>query len=65
VRGDRAFWGATLCGAAEALRRVGILGSARVSRAGETVPVSRTFLRRLFRRDAETNTRDACATPRN
>jgi error-prone DNA polymerase len=38
-----------------------LLGSARVSRAGESVPLSRTF-ERLFRRDAETNTRDACAT---
>jgi len=48
------------------------LGSARVSRAGESVPLSRTFLdarllasaamtKRLFRRDAETSTRDACA----
>jgi excinuclease ABC subunit A len=44
------------------------LGSARVSRAGEGVPPSRTSSGRdaqksLFRRDAETNTRDACATP--
>jgi hypothetical protein len=49
------------------------LGSARVSRGGESVPLSRTFLgaalpasgrliKRLFRRDAETSTRDACAT---
>jgi hypothetical protein len=49
------------------------LGSARVSRAGESAPLSRTFRRaalrasgnpveRLFRRDTETNTRDACAT---
>jgi error-prone DNA polymerase len=38
-----------------------LLGSARVSRAGESVPLSRTF-KRLFRRDAETSTRDACAT---
>ncbi|PYJ88871.1 MAG: excinuclease ABC subunit A, partial [Verrucomicrobia bacterium] len=48
------------------------LGSARVSRAGERVPRSRTsstvaknselyFKESLFRRDAETNTRDACA----
>ena len=44
-------------------------GSARVPRVGESVPVSRTFQsmsssrkERLFRRDAETNTRDACAT---
>ena len=48
-------------------------GSARVSRAGESVPLSRTFrsaalrtsgtpAERLFRRDTETNTRDACAT---
>lgn len=50
-----------------------VQGSARVSRAGENVPLSRTFpntppsprrnlMERLFRRDAETNTRDACAT---
>jgi error-prone DNA polymerase len=50
----------------------GTLGSARVSRAGERVPRSRTFFRpdnqskshfeaSWFRRDAETNTRDACA----
>src|SRR5207248_3447205 len=38
-----------------------IPGSARVSR-GESVPLSRTFRGRLFRRDAETKTRDACAT---
>jgi error-prone DNA polymerase len=49
-----------------------LLGSVRVSRAGERVPRSRTsllphsppesdFKQRLFRRDAETNTRDACA----
>jgi len=50
-------------------------GSARVSRAGDCVlamanfscdlfPASANELskRRLFRRDAETNTRDACAT---
>src|SRR5438552_11271716 len=37
------------------------LGSARVSRAGDRVSRSRTF-ERLFRRDAETSTRDACAT---
>jgi hypothetical protein len=48
------------------------LGSARVSRAAESVPLSRTFpnpllrmneavRKRLFRRDAKTNTRDACA----
>ena len=36
-------------------------GSARVSRVGESVPLSRT-LKRSFRRDAETNTGDACAT---
>ena len=47
-------------------------GSARVSRAGERVPRSRTsplpyrtsesdFEQSVFRRDAETNTRDACA----
>jgi serine/threonine protein kinase len=51
------------------------LGSARVSRAGERVPRSRTsllshrpsesdFVESLFRRDAETNTRDAYA-PQN
>src|SRR5436309_1756512 len=38
-----------------------LLGSARVSRVGESVPLSRS-LKRSFRRDAETNTRDACAT---
>src|SRR5436309_7445680 len=38
-----------------------LLGSARVSRVGESVPFSRS-LKRSFRRDAETNTRDACAT---
>src|SRR6202040_3211059 len=43
------------------------LGSARVSRAGDGVPPSRTSSRlraeeSLFRRDAETNTRNACAT---
>ncbi|PYL62882.1 MAG: error-prone DNA polymerase, partial [Verrucomicrobia bacterium] len=49
------------------------LGSARVSRAGERVPRSRTSPvpckhfesyseESAFRRDAETNTRDACAT---
>jgi error-prone DNA polymerase len=56
----------------------GTLGSVRVSRAGERVPRSRTslllhrpsesnFKQRLFRRDAETNTRDACApeTPKS
>src|SRR3954469_15067949 len=37
------------------------LGSARVSRAGDCVPQSRTF-GRLFWRDAKTSTRDACAT---
>jgi hypothetical protein len=50
------------------------LGSARVPRAGESVALSRTFRRapvraggnpmgRLFRRDAKTSTRDACAPP--
>jgi len=39
-----------------------VKGSARVSRVGEGVPRSRTSLQRLFRRDAETSTRDACAT---
>src|SRR5947208_8276034 len=38
-------------------------GSASVSDAGESVPLSRTT-KKLFRRDAETSTRDACA-PRN
>jgi len=37
-------------------------GSARVSRVGDCVSQSRTFSGRSFRRDAETNTRDACAT---
>src|SRR4029077_17249408 len=36
-------------------------GSARVSRACDDVSSSRT-LKRSFRRDTETNTRDACAT---
>src|SRR5437764_2567059 len=38
-----------------------LLGIARVSRVGESAPLSRS-LKRSFRRDAETNTRDACAT---
>src|SRR5438046_229482 len=38
-----------------------LVGSAGVSRVGESVPLSRS-LKRSFRRDAETNTRDACAT---
>src|SRR5216110_3287059 len=38
-----------------------LLGSARVSSVGESVPFSRS-LKRSFRRDAETNTRDACPT---
>jgi error-prone DNA polymerase len=53
-----------------------LLGSARVSRAGERVPRSRTslasvkhsesdFEKRSFRRDAETSTRDACATQKS
>ena len=47
--------------------RCQFLGSARVSRVGDGASPSRTFLNvgateRLFRRDAETNTRDACAT---
>jgi len=43
-------------------------GSARVSRAGDRVPVITDFFgdpslkKRLLRRDAATNTRDACAT---
>ena len=40
------------------------LGSARVSRVGESVPLSRTFRGRSFRRDAETNTRETRALPR-
>src|SRR5438876_5230080 len=40
-----------------------LLGSARVSRVGESVPLSPAFERR-FRWDTETNTRDACA-PQN
>ena len=42
-------------------RRFLVWGSARVPRVGESVPLSRTF-ERLFWRDAETSTRDACAT---
>jgi len=53
-----------------------LLGSARVSRAGERVPRSRTslasvkhsesdFEKSSFRRDAETSTRDACATQKS
>jgi hypothetical protein len=49
------------------------LRSARVSRAGESGTLSRTFvgapprasgaiIKRLFRRDAEISTRDACTT---
>src|SRR4051794_30653139 len=41
---------------------ISLLGSACVSHAGEDVSLSRTFSR-SFRRDTETNTRDACATP--
>ena len=38
-------------------------GSARVLAClAIASPPSRTFLQRLFRRDAETNTRDVCAT---
>ena len=37
------------------------LGSARVSRVGEGVLAIVNFFERLFRRDAETSTRDACA----
>jgi len=55
--------------------RNSMLGSARVSRAGERVlaianfslnpPLPQSQSReRLFRRDAETNTRDACAPRR-
>src|SRR5439155_1082815 len=59
---------------ANVTRHAPVLGSARVPRVGEAVSGSRTFsegpplLRRqrleerLFRRDAETSTRDACAT---
>src|SRR5438876_2089467 len=50
-----AFWHGHSC------ERRFALGSARVSRAGDRVSRSRTF-ERLFRRDAETSTRDACAT---
>jgi len=45
-----------------------VKGSARVSRAGDDVSSSRNFSLRLrdwgslFPRDAETSTRDACAT---
>ena len=39
-----------------------ILGRARVSRVGGGVSPSRTFLKRLFWRDAKTSTRDECAT---
>jgi error-prone DNA polymerase len=53
-----------------------LLGSARVSRAGERVPRSRTslasvkhsesdFEKSSFRRNAETSTRDACATQKS
>ena len=39
-------------------------GSARVSRTFRSTPLvpKRDLIERLFRRDAETNTRDACAT---
>ena len=40
----------------------GIPGNARVSRAGDGVLAIANFLKRLFRRDAKTNMRDACAT---
>ncbi|MGH7983232.1 MAG: hypothetical protein ACREFF_08820 [Candidatus Udaeobacter sp.] len=55
-------------------RKRGVLGSPRVSRAGERVLAMadfllrstesqlRSFLETSFRRDAETSTRDACAT---
>src|SRR5205823_2086856 len=33
-----------------------------VSRAGESVPLSRALFKRSFWRDAKTSTRDACAT---
>ena len=39
-----------------------LLGSARVSRAGDGVLAVANFFGRLFWRDAKTNTRDACAT---
>jgi hypothetical protein len=54
--------------------KLAILGSARVSRAGERVLAIANFLspfctpysnKSLFRRDAETSTRDACAPRRN
>src|SRR5438477_11144114 len=41
---------------------VGSLDSARLSRAGNGASPLRTFPERLFRRDVETSTRDACAT---
>ena len=50
------------------MMRASIPGSARVSRAGDGVLAIANFYyvtihrKRLFRRDAETNTRDACAT---
>src|SRR5207302_8957416 len=40
-----------------------IPGSARVSRVGESVPFSRTFRGRLFRRDAPKPTRETRALP--
>jgi hypothetical protein len=49
------------------MTRASIPGSARVSRAGDGVLAIANFhyitvhRKRLFRRDAETNTRDACA----
>jgi len=50
------------------MMRASIPGSARVSRAGDGVLAMANFhdvtvhRKRLFRRDAETSTRDACAT---
>src|SRR5205085_6735645 len=50
-----------LCSCGERLNH-DFWGSARVSRVGDGIPPARTFLKRLFRRDAETNARDARAT---
>ena len=64
------MWSANRCRCSRGSR---LPGSARVSRAGERVLAIANFsqlsgdyrnaaLRKLFRRDAETSTRDACAT---